>query len=278
MGLCDFSAPYIIGVRLSASRCAPQRHSLWGGRRPPRFSQSVFAHAWRLRPREVLAASRSALSQYEGVPAEVTGQVLNVESDASRVGVQIYVYPERGEGNTVVVFSKAGAPALAKGLAKGDTIHVIGTIDGEIIRNNDAGQSLTLPRVAATSVTISSKASASPNPAASRAASASASASAQGPASAGPSAPARQGDLFIVTGVPATGLNVRTTPNATAARKGTCTPVMLFNWLLPQRPAGHRSRERTSPATSRSSTSRGPQRSQLRNWPSFHPRFRRGIF
>ncbi len=160
-------------------------------------------------------ATRSDLSQYKGVAAEVSGQVFNVESDATRVAVQMYVYPLRGEGNTVVVFTKAGNPAVAKG----DTIQVVGTLDGELVRKTDQGQTLYLPRVAATSVTIPSKASANASAGPSRAASTSASASAAASAAAA-SGTANAGDFFAVTGTPATGLNVRTAPNTTAARKG----------------------------------------------------------
>ncbi|MDE3075737.1 MAG: SH3 domain-containing protein [Chloroflexota bacterium] len=150
--------------------------------------------------RAVFEATRSDLSQFKGIPVELTGQVFNVEQDASRVGVQMWVYPERADGNTVVVFAKAGAPAVNKG----DTIKVIGTVNGELVRKNDQGQTLHLPRVAATSVSVQGKAAS----AAAAPSSAVASATVAGPA------------LYSVSGAPASGVNVRAAPSLTAARKG----------------------------------------------------------
>lgn len=100
-------------------------------------------------------ATITNLSQFNGIPVDISGQIFNIEQDATRLGVQIWVYPTRGQGNTVVVFAKAGNPAVATG----QTIQVTGTLDGELVRQTSQGQTLHLPRVAATRVQIRSQAS-----------------------------------------------------------------------------------------------------------------------
>ncbi|MGH2364451.1 MAG: hypothetical protein ACRDHX_07345 [Chloroflexota bacterium] len=105
-------------------------------------------------------ATITNLSQFTGIPVEISGQVFNIEQDATRLGVQIWVYPTRGQGNTVVVFAKAGNPAVTAG----QTIQVTGTLDGELVRQTSQGQTLHLPRVAATQVLVGGHVSARRRP------------------------------------------------------------------------------------------------------------------
>ena len=115
-------------------------------------------------------------SRYKGSTVTLTGQVFNVEQDASRVGIQIWTDPLRGQGNTIVVFPKQGSPDVHKD----DQVEVQGTLDGTFSGKSDDGETLTLPRVQAASVKVVQHAS--PAPAAAASASAAAKPSASTPA------------------------------------------------------------------------------------------------
>ncbi|HUZ76740.1 MAG TPA: SH3 domain-containing protein [Chloroflexota bacterium] len=155
----------------------------------------------------VFQATQSDLSQFKGIPVEISGQVFNVEQDATNVGAQMWVYPTQGEGNTVVVFPKAGNPSVSKG----QTIQVIGTVDGVLVRPNSQGTSLRLPRVAATKVTIEGGGGAPATPAAAVSGGATASTAASA---------SKAAAYYEVVGTPGPGLNIRTGPGVNYARKG----------------------------------------------------------
>jgi len=100
-----------------------------------------------------------APQNYVGASVHLSGQVFNVEQDASRIGVQIWTDPLHAQGNTVVVFPKAGFPAVGNG----DQIQVDGSVMSVFAGKNDSGQ---VPKVEATKVSILSHASPTPSVAA----------------------------------------------------------------------------------------------------------------
>jgi hypothetical protein len=172
-------------------------------------------------------------AKFKGSSVDITGQVINVEEDATRYGVQIWTDPLRGEGNTVVVFPKQGFPTVHKS----DSIEVQGTLDNVFNGKNDSGQTLTLPHVTATAVKIVKAApsgstgspSASPVPAAPASARPSASAAPAGPPSASASsaasasaspAPSVAGSPYRVAGSGAIGLAVRSGPSTAQTKLG----------------------------------------------------------
>ena len=100
-----------------------------------------------------------APQSYVGASVHLSGQVFKVEQDASRIGVQIWTDPLHAQGNTVVVFPKAGFPAVGNG----DQIQVDGSVMSVFAGKNDSGQ---VPKVEATKVSILSHASPTPSVAA----------------------------------------------------------------------------------------------------------------
>ncbi|MHB8618874.1 MAG: SH3 domain-containing protein [Chloroflexota bacterium] len=147
-------------------------------------------------------AGSSDLGQYRAVPVELTGQVFNVEATATQVGMQIWVYPTQAEGNTVVVYPKAGNPTVHSG----DQVRVEGVVDGVLVRKDDQGRTLRLPRVLARHVTVLHATAAphvaTPTP------------------SPSPASTAYSSRAYVVSGTPAGRLNVRDGPRLGAARKG----------------------------------------------------------
>ncbi|MBV8086551.1 MAG: SH3 domain-containing protein [Chloroflexi bacterium] len=180
-------------------------------------------------------------ARFKGSTVDITGQVINVEEDATRYGIQIWTDPLRGEGNTVVVFPKQGFPTVHKS----DSVEVQGTLDEVFTGKNDSGQSLTLPHVTASAVKIvkaapisgtgsspspsaaapASSAGASPvsspssSPAAAPSASSSANTSAAASAGASPTASAA-GTPYRVAGSGAIGLAVRSGPSTAQTKLG----------------------------------------------------------
>jgi hypothetical protein len=157
--------------------------------------------------------------QYLGAPVDLTGQVINVEQDATRTGIQLWTDPLRAAGNTVVTFPRAGFPEIHVG----DQVEVEGTLASVFTGKNDAGTVLNLPKVEASIVSVTARASATPAPA--PAASAPAVPARPSPSSSATPAPTAAPQPigpgpFRVSGTGASGLSVREGPSAGARRLG----------------------------------------------------------
>ena len=157
--------------------------------------------------------------KYVGANVHLTGQVFNLEEDQTRVAIQIWTDPLHGEGNTVVVFPKAGFPSVAKG----DQVQVAGQLVSLFAGVNDSGSPLKLPKVEATRLSVLSHSSPQPSPSSSvegvntrRPLPATATPRPAPTATPRPIAPGR----FRVVGTGRGGLSVRTGPVISARKLG----------------------------------------------------------
>ncbi len=95
-------------------------------------------------------------ARYIGAAVSLSGQVFNVEQDATRQAVQMWTDPLHAQGNTVVVFPKDGFPVVKQN----DEVNVAGTLESEFVGRSDSGEVLRLPRVLASSVSVTKAAAA----------------------------------------------------------------------------------------------------------------------
>ncbi len=235
-----------------AATIVPSPEAVTSPTPPPSAAQSAAAAGAPVRPaaprftNDNWSAVLAAPSANRGASVSISGRVFNLEQDAARDAVQIWTDPAHQSGNTVVVFARASAPAVKLN----DVVQAEGTLDGELVAKDAAGQTVHLPRVQASRVSLvqagasaqgpASAASASAQGSASASPASVAAASAQGSASAAAASvaasarpPAGPSGIYRVAGSGPGGLAVRGLPGTTQPKLGVVHDGDLLNVVGP---------------------------------------------